>query len=350
MYDRFRVEEPNRTPDICCVLSDEKPQSDEVLGHPRDNYGRDGNNFVVQSGSNYLVTDPDWQEFAMNRSPGWEPFKTVYMIEFELRRRLLENRQALIHASGVQFEGQTILFPAWRSAGKTNTLLSLLFAGGDYLSDDRLWVDEDGSVQGYPTPVNVGTEQLESFTELETPEEKLDEKVENFVDAKIDPSRSFFDKVASYLASQYIDSERTFQDLHSMVPGAKYVDKASVDAVVLLRAAPKQARVNVEQIPTSQVVRALRTIHHYEWNEQLEEYAMATDSLFPAADRTEVFESIRTEEAQVQRQFLQSTPTLIARIPRTRIWEADGIRTQITDAFSDLPTEVEPGQETHMTT
>jgi hypothetical protein len=343
MYDRYRTKQPPREPDIRCTLTEDEPQPDEVLGYPRDHYGRDGDAFVVRSGSNYLLTDPDWQQFTMNRSPGWEPFRTVYLIELELRQRLLNQGRALIHASGVQFEGQTFLFPAWRSAGKTNTLLSLLLAGGDYLSDDRLWVDADGPVRGYPTPVNVGSEQMDSFHELEEGSDGgWEDRVEEFIDERVDPSRSFFDKGVSYLANRYF-SERSFRDLQSLVPDAEYVDEATADAVVLLRAAPEQDEVSVEQLSPSQVARALRTIHHYEWNGQLEEYAMATDSLFPEADRMETFEAVRSEEFQLQQRFLESTPTFVARIPRTRHWETDGIRMQVVDAFDDLVMETGAG-------
>ena len=349
MYRRYRVEDLDRTPDVRCFLSESEPQPDQVLSYPQNHYARDGHSFVVQRGPNYVVTDPGWQQFVMNRSPGWEPYRTTYMIEFELRRRLLDDRQALIHASGVQYEGQTILFPAWRCAGKTNTLFSLLLDGGNYLSDDRLWVGEDGAVQGFPTPVDIGPEQRESFPALDTVDDDWEQRVEHFIDARVTPSRSFPEKLMAYLTNQFASHDRTFRDLESLVPGAEYVDEATADAVVLLRAAPKRESVSVEELPASQVAKSLRAIHHYEWNGQLEEYAMATDSLFPSADRTDTFETVRSAEEEIQTAFLESTPTYIARLPRTQVWNTTGITTQVRETFrnlvSDTATEqpIQPG-------
>lgn len=344
MYEPYRVHEPQGTPDIHCELTDDDPRPDEVLGYPLDHYARDGDRFVVRQGPNFVKMDTDWRQFSMSRSPGWEPFKTVYLIELELRRRLLDEERTLIHASGIQFEGQTILFPAWRSAGKTNTLLSLLLAGGDYLSDDRLWVREDGAVQGYPLPVNVGTEQIESFTEIEDGDKEPKEQIKDSLDSYLDPTRSFIDKGLLYLTEQFLGSERSFSDLDTLVPDATYVNQATVDAVVLLRAAPQQTVVSVDRIPPANLAKALRAIHHYEWNGQIEEFAMALDSLFPQANMTERFERIRSEEQTIQENFLQSVPTYMARVPRTKNWERDGIRSQIVDAFSDLTRDTEPKQ------
>jgi hypothetical protein len=59
------------------------------------------------------------------------------------------------------------LFPAWRGAGKTNTLLSLLRAGGNFLADDRLRAGVSGDARGYPLCVNLQPYNVDSFSEIE---------------------------------------------------------------------------------------------------------------------------------------------------------------------------------------
>lgn len=336
LYDYYRVPEPEDPPDIRCGIRETAPQLDEVLGIPEKHYGRDGDQFVVQNGPNFLCVDRDWQQYEMSPSPGWEPYKTVYLVEFELRRRLLAEQRALIHASAVQFEGQTILFPAWRSAGKTNTLFSLLFAGGDYLSDDRVWVDETGEVLGYPCTVNRGNEQVESFSELEEGDKDVTDRVRDFVDDQVDPSRSLFDKGVSFLNQSLLEEDRVFRSIDEMVPGTDFIERQQVDAVVLLRAAPERSHVAVEEVPGDPLAKALRAIHHYEWNGQLEEYFMAFDSLFPDEDRSGTFDRVVAEEEHIFRTLLDSVPTYVARIPRETDWESTGIRSEVVEEFSDL--------------
>lgn len=341
MYENYRTTDPTARPHIWCGLHDEIPHPPEVLGYPRDHFGRDGEWFVVRKRSNFLRVDRDWQRFQMNPTPGWDPYRTMYLIEFELRRQLLAEQLALVHASAVHFEGQTILFPSWRCAGKTNTLLSLLFAGGDYLADDRIWVGETGEARGFPCAVNVGDAQLNSFSEIDAGEKELKEKVSGFIDEQVDPSRSIVDKGVSSLNKNLLGEKRLFRSLEEMVPDSAYIDRENVDAVVLLRAAPEQDDVTIEKVPGDHLVASLRAIHHHEWNALIEEYVTAFDSLFPGENRTATFDHLRAEEERILSSLVGSVPTYLARVPRTMDWEGAGIRTQVVQEFGDLAHTIE---------
>ncbi|MGM0718238.1 MAG: hypothetical protein ACQET5_13950, partial [Halobacteriota archaeon] len=137
MFDHFEVENPEREPDIVVERTTEEPEPDAVLGDPSDHYGWTGDRFVVRNGSNFMTVEPGWDHIYV--SPNWEPFLATYPVEFRIRQELVKEDRALVHASGIELNGETTLFPAWRGGGKTNTLLSMLREGAGYLSDDRLW-------------------------------------------------------------------------------------------------------------------------------------------------------------------------------------------------------------------
>ncbi len=52
-------------------------------------------------------------------------------------------------------EGKTILCPGWRNVGKTNLLLSFLKDGAEFLSDDWVLIDSNGSLFSLPKRINL---------------------------------------------------------------------------------------------------------------------------------------------------------------------------------------------------
>ena len=59
------------------------------------------------------------------------------------------------HASAFMKEGKTILCPGWRNVGKTNLLLSFLNDGAEFLSDDWVLIDSNGSLFSLPKRINL---------------------------------------------------------------------------------------------------------------------------------------------------------------------------------------------------
>lgn len=337
MYGHFEVSEPDREPDIVCELSTSEPDPDRVLGGPNRYYGREGDRFVVREGPDYMSVDSEWSHVKM--APHWEPFNTIYLIEYEIRRRLAEEGFGLIHASGVQLDGRTFLCPAWRSAGKTNTLLALLAAGGDYLSDDRLWVNADGNVRGYPLSVNLQPHNVESFPGVADRDtvETLRSQAATLINETADPSRSIADKGFLYIASNYLEEQgREFARLDDLLAECEFVDRAEADSVVVLTAAPKATSLSVEQISTEDALRETTAISHYEWNHLLEEYFLAFDALFPSENKSGQFDALRAEEERIFSTLFDSVSTHRALVPRDPDWSESGLSDEVVDTFTRL--------------
>ena len=342
MYDHFEVPSVD-DPDVVCELTTVEPDPEAVLGGPENYYGREGDAFVIRTPSGFLRTDTDLTR--IQTSPNWEPFWTIYLVEFRIRQRLADRNRALVHASGVELDGHTTLFPAWRGAGKTNTLLSLLRAGGDYLSDDRLWVGADGSVQGYPLSVNMQPYNLESFPDLtldDEPDEGIRQRVSDYIDANCEVGGSVVEKGLVFLNRYYLEADgRSFVDVEEMLPHTTYVDTGTVDDVVVLQAAPDADSVSVEPISPREAVTETATISSYEWNARLREYFMALDSLFPSQDWAGELETLIDTERRVFDTLYEQTGTYRASIPRDRDWNTTGISRQVVEAVRRLNTQAD---------
>jgi len=339
LYEPFEVDRPTREPDVVVERTTADSATERVLGGETDHYGWTGEAFVVRDGPEFMRASQDWRHIAV--SPDWEPYYATYPIEFHLRRRLIEEREALVHASGVRYGGETTLFPAWRGAGKTNTLLSMLRAGADFLADDRLWVGADGVARGYPLAVNLHPRNARSFPGVEIRHDDLETRLRASADQRLQKrfgaDHSVVGKAVSFLSSQFVGaSGRTFSPIGTLYPAADFVGTAPVDNVVLLDTSLHADRVRVDPISTAAMLAAVTAISHYEWDTRLGEYFRAYDALVPAADmRSELRRVVAAEEA-VFRDLFDTVGTYRATIPRSTNWSEQGLDRQVVEVVETL--------------
>ncbi|RLM88644.1 hypothetical protein D3D02_11655 [Halobellus sp. Atlit-38R] len=339
MYDQFLTDSPSRDPDLVIEEAPGEVDSETVLGDPTDHYGWTGEEFLVYNRGDYMVVEPGWEHIRV--TPGFEPFYSIYPMEFEIRRRRIEQGQALIHASGVTLDGQTTLFPAWRGAGKTNTLLALLRNGADFLSDDRLWVGADGSARGYPLGVNLQPYNLDSFTEIEpeydTFQDRLRHDVHAFIDKRVSRGHSLPHTAIGYLNNAYLaDNDRDFVDVTTLYSAANDVERASVDNVLFLEAAPNAETVSAARISTEAAMAATSAICNYEWDGRLREYFHAYDSLVEGGTMVETLDEVVRSERDIFRELFDDVVTYRAQIPRERDWTEHGLDRAIVETVRSL--------------
>lgn len=341
MFDHFEIERADREPDIVVERTTEEPELDAVLGNPSDHYGWTGDRFVVRNGSNYMAVEPGWDHLYV--SPNWEPFYATYPVEFRIRQELVKEGCALVHASGVELNGETTLFPAWRGGGKTNTLLSLLREGAGYLSDDRLWVGTDGIALGYPLSVNLQPYNVRSFPEIEIRHDDLQDyvrdEVSQIIETNLDSNGSIIHKGISFLNQKFLqENGRTFTDVSEVFPRAEHVAESTVDNVAVLRAAPNRDHVVVEEMSAEEMVSEVTAISYYEWNELLEEYFRAYDALCPGPTFVDQLENVIDAEEEAFRQLFNEVDTYRVSVPRTADWNAKGIDREIVESVQSLRT------------
>jgi hypothetical protein len=341
MYDHYRVDSPDREPDVVIEETDLAPEPEVVLGDPESHYGWTGEEFVVRNGDDVMLVEPGWDRLRV--SPGFEPFNSVYPVEFWIRRRKAEAGRALLHASAVRIDGRTTLFPAWRSAGKTNTLLSLLQDGADFLSDDRLWVGADGTALGYPLWATLQPFNAESFEEISRNHDSLQDrlrfKTHEFIDGLVEQGASRPETAIALLNESLLgENGREFVDITSIFAGADTVERAEVDNVMFLEAAPGAEQVMTERISTDRAVAAASAISNFEWDGQLREYFHAYDSLVEGGAMVEALDEVIRQERTVFRELFEGVPTYRARVPREHDWSALGLDDAMADTVAALET------------
>lgn len=332
-FDEFQVSEPSGTVDLVCKLSKRDPDPEEVFGAPDDHYGREGDWFVVQNpeGYGHLSINKDWEHILV--APDIDHYFVAYVVEFLLRKRLSEEGYGLVHASGVKMGDSVLLFQAWRYTGKTNTLMTLLRNGADYLSDDRLWVNQDGTVLGYPVPINMMPSNIESYPGLSamSREEKFRSWAADEIYDRLNQRKSIVHKGLSFATKQFIEPNlgRQLVDLDQLIPGTEFVPEAEVTDIVTLRTTLKSDGVSTEEVSGEEVLADVRSVNDYEWDGRLREYCLAYDALFSGGSKTEELDAVIERELENLDAVFDDVATYRAFIPRERDWQSTGIDDQI---------------------
>jgi hypothetical protein len=138
-----------------------------------------GRSSAATQGSLFVREGPAWAriplgqlmdanaEFIVEASPDYDLIRLVgYVLEPLAKVRALLQGHTFIHSSAVAIGGQAVLLCAWGNTGKTNLMLKLAEKGATMLSDDWSLLMSDGSIAGYPRPVNLMNYNLDIFPHL----------------------------------------------------------------------------------------------------------------------------------------------------------------------------------------
>lgn len=339
MFDRFKTSGDTGEPNLVIEETTDDPDPEIVLGTPEEYYGREKDRFIVKAGPWSMSVRSGWEHVAV--SPNFEPFWAIYPMEFKIRQRMVASDMALIHGSGVEFDGETTLFPAWRSGGKTNTLLALLREGAGFLSDDRLWVSSDGSAVGYHLGINLHSHNIDSFPELtrsyDSTTDRVRHEVHDILDAQFDTSGSLPETAVSILNDKFLaNSGRDFVEIDSLYPEVDYVSESTVDNLVFLQAAPNRRTVTAEEISVAEAMAQVTAISNFEWDGQLREYFHAYDSLIDGAEMVNALDELISAERDIFRTLFSDVSLYRASIPRHSNWEQAGLNSAVVDMVSSL--------------
>ena len=106
-------------------------------------------------------------EFVVEASPDYDLIRLIgYVLEPLAKVRALLQGHTFIHSSAVAIGGRAVLLCAWGNTGKTNLMLKLAEFGATMLSDDWSLLLADGTIAGYPRPVNLMNYNLDIFPRL----------------------------------------------------------------------------------------------------------------------------------------------------------------------------------------
>lgn len=311
-------------PDVTFVFEPVSGRSTHILGKRRKHFGRRGENFIIKDGGDMISIRSDFSRFRCSPTrPNWH---VPRLLEGEIRKRAIDQGLAMIHASGVIFHGKTILMPAWRHTGKTNTMLNLLTRGADVLSDDRLFVDASGTARSYHLPINMLPYNFRSFPELQS---SSVQRVRGLLSQKLDQliadGNSDFAGGLDLINNAYLKPKSKYIHVSEAFPEHHFEGETDVDVLLLLQTTTGGPdAIDVERVDGAALASVLSNISLFEWNSLLDELYSAFDTLFPkTASQRERLHELERREDEVFDRLARDVPTYKLTVPREDIWRED---------------------------
>jgi len=337
-YDRLTQADTDRRVDLTCKVGALECDPDKVLGKPTDYFGRNGKWFISVDKYKKIRIKRDWSEihFSTDVPRSW----AYRLIEYRARVALADRGQTLIHASGAVVNDRTVAFPAWRHTGKTNTLITLLNEfDGNYLSDDRLWVGEDGVAHGFPLPINMQPYNYNSFPGMEPPTRLYDlrYRLRNEIRERTSESGPFFSQALYFVNEFYIAPPSEKARIEEIHPGVEYEAESPLDALVCLQTvAGDEGTVELTEASRERTVSYLRSISYREWNEMIEEYVTAFDLLFKDESAEEELTALREREMELWSELTEFVDTYILTLPREEQWDDRNLSQRVLKTLSPI--------------
>lgn len=324
--------------DLECRFHNSKLDPHILLCDPTDYCSRNTDSFIKKGDLDSFIISKDWSQIHFSEQTALH--MVFKIIEYQPRVRLSNEGLGMIHASGVDIDGTTILFPAWRHTGKTNTLLSILKnRQASYLSDDRLWVSSDGTAHGFPLPINIEPYNKSIAGENEsTRRDRMRFKVSRTLQNKTHEKSNFVQRALYFFNEFYITPSSEKAMIGEIVPGTDYTTKSSIDYLIHLQTrVPKgdESAVELEKLPASKASQYLQSINEYEWNSYLRQICNTYNVLFPEERSREPLHKLITNEQKIFDQLTRSVPTYIMYLPQEEHWEEKGLTDVVINTLSD---------------
>lgn len=313
-YEDFHVVDSSDSADLICDFTDTRHHPERILGGGPKSFGKKAESFLMNYKGAQMRIVSDWSRIEVNNDFSKVTFRTVF--EAELRMKLAEKRgMAMIHASGVDYDGTTIIFPAWRHTGKTNTMLTFVMDGASYLGDDRVFIDEHGTAWGFSIPVNLLYYNLQAFPSLA--DVGIVSKGRNAVSDKV---ASLTAQRGSKIAIGLSLFNRNFirdgkkidiSDL-DINPRPTFLEQAELDSITMLqRSGQSKPDIEVNELSADTFQKSVTSITYTEWDQMLYEIYWSFDQLFPEQpNRVDVLKDLNEREQQIIQDVCRETATL----------------------------------------
>lgn len=175
----------------------------------------DKNGFYCQS----IFGKLNKKETELKYEVGFNPEEIIsYIIKPYLRNIFTNNGFAFIHASSFTFGEDATLIAAWAHTGKTNTLITNILKGAEYLGDDLSIVSEFGEIKPFPVPINLFYYNLRDIPEIRK-KIGIQNKIKFFFTRKIAGIFKYFNRISKSPKMKYLFyAGKVFFDSASHVP------------------------------------------------------------------------------------------------------------------------------------
>ncbi|OUJ18088.1 HprK-like kinase/phosphatase [Methanonatronarchaeum thermophilum] len=308
-----------------------------------------GSTFAV-AGEYVVIKENQRSPILLNRdlneiliSPDTSHTYLSKFIEYPLRKSLIKDDLAMIHAASVKIKGETLCFPAWRNTGKTNTLLSLLKKDAKLISDDRVWIDSKGNIMAYPLAIHMGEYNYEAFPELKDnnylrkKQKQLGKKIKNVCSENGNlQEKGFFKKALWFTSDFYLDtSHKKIYSLKDLPINLNVEYSSKIDKVILLQSNVDIEPNEMEKTPAKpkNILKAIEAINEYEWNNSIRTYIKVIDYFFPNKNLQDEFSIIEKRENEIFSNMLETINLFELNLPEKSFWAQNNSKMLIYEAI-----------------
>lgn len=337
-YDGISVDSTKTGIDIKCEVGELDLNPDKILGKPMNYYGRNGDWFLILDKYKKIRVNKDFSHihFSPEVPRAWA-FK---LLEYFVRKKLAHDGLTLIHASGAKVGDTTIVFPAWRHTGKTNTLISLIEKyNADYLSDDRLWLGKDGTTYGFPLPINLQPYNYNAFPTIDTPTKFYDQRyrLSNKIRSNTSDTGSFFSQALYFANEFYISPPSQKIQIEDLYDDVDFVKESTLDVLVCLQTVESNSNT-VELTKTTQhkATMYLQSISDYEWNSMIREHMNAFNLLFNEKEALSGLDELVQNEREIWADVVNQTDVYILTVPREENWRKQNLSNKVVDELDPI--------------
>jgi len=305
------------------------PTVEYQKGDPKRYYGFGDGWFIRKERNNCIAINEDWTH--IKASPGMSPWHLIDLIEYPIRRQMADDGFVMAHGSSVIVNDTTFVFPAWRHTGKTNTILTLLQEHrGQYLSDDRVFINSDGEVYGYPLKVNMYPYNFSAFPNLSpfSRTEELRSQTSSKISNLIKFDRSLVDKMLKFTNDYLIDPDlKKLMHMDEIFPSTSFAETASLDELVFLQTKPGLAvnDINKKTYNSTAAMSDFVAINTREWNNMLQEWCSVHESFVETQNTFQQYNDFVTKEKKLIKDITNSCPTLRLVLPQEENWYNENV-------------------------
>jgi len=103
-----------------------------------------GNGYCYMDGTKSLLHQKDIYYTA-----GLPKTYLVFLLELLIRIHIIQQNVLLVHAAGMEKHNKGIIFPSWKSMGKTTMCIKLAENNYGFMGDDKVFIDEHSNILAY---------------------------------------------------------------------------------------------------------------------------------------------------------------------------------------------------------
>jgi len=186
-------------------------------------------------------------------------FNTIF--DFVLRLHFIKSGYFLLHAACVSLDNNGILITSSKAMGKTELAIKLAGIGYSFLSDDKVWMNENNNILSYPRYIVIKDSNANSFKSYLSKASLLKTNIK--AKLLLSDENSNLSKLINYILRNMLKTKIYHLPVENIVPDCKTIKKTIINSAFIL----KEGRLgSIESVSPSYLQKSVISVNNLEWN------------------------------------------------------------------------------------